>query len=93
MKKLKNLMSEELLAWAREKHGRFAQIARACGVSSRHVHAWAVHEQGIAPRHHQKIFDLVDINPVCKEYSICNCNYSVSVTGNKPVTNQQLTGQ
>ena len=66
MKNIKNAMSDELIEWAREKHGRFAQIARACGVSSRQVRAWRNHECGIAPRHHQKIFELTGIDPVRK---------------------------
>ena len=66
MKNTKNLMSDELIEWACEKHGRFAQIARACGVSSRQVRAWKSHECGIAPRHHQKIFELTGIDPVRK---------------------------
>ena len=87
MKNIKNAMSDELLDWASKKHGRSMQIARACNVSHRQVFAWRTRECGIAPRHHQKILELTGINPVC------NCKESVSVTGNKLVTNQQLTGQ
>jgi predicted GNAT superfamily acetyltransferase len=87
MKNIKNAMSDELIEWAREKHGRFAQIARVCGVSHRQVFAWSARECGIAQRHHKKIFELAGINPVC------GCNCRVSVTGNKLVTNQQPTGQ
>lgn len=57
MKELKNRMSRELLEWARARHGRFAKIAEACGVSKRQVFAWSVGECGIAPRHHAKIFE------------------------------------
>ena len=58
MKVIKNRMSSELLEWARERHGRFAKIATACGVSKRQVFAWSIRECGIAPRHHAKIFEI-----------------------------------
>ena len=64
MKNIKNAMSDELIAWAKEIHGRSMQIARACGVSHRQVRAWKNRECGIAPRHHQKILELTGINPV-----------------------------
>ena len=60
---IKNRMSKELIEWAREKHGRFIQIARACGVSKRVAHGWYVGEYGIAPRHHAKIKQLCGIEP------------------------------
>ena len=63
MKNIKNLMSNELIEWTRGKHGRLAQIARACGVSHRQARAWRNHESGIAQLHHKKIFDLTGINP------------------------------
>ena len=62
-------MSNELIVWARGKHGRLAQIARACGVSHRQVRAWRNHESGIAPRHHQKIFELTGILP-CGAFAV-----------------------
>ena len=55
MKAVKNRMSSELLEWARARHGRFTEIAAACGTSKRQVFAWSVGEAGIAPRHHAKI--------------------------------------
>lgn len=61
MKAIKNTMAGELLEWARSKHGRFAEIARACGVSKRQVFAWSTRECGIAPRHHAKILALTGI--------------------------------
>ena len=61
MKAIKNRMSSELLLWARARHGRFSEIARACGVSKRQAFAWAVGEAGIAPRHHAKIFELTGV--------------------------------
>lgn len=64
MKNIKNAMSDELIAWAREVHGRFTHIAKACNVSNRQVFAWSVRECGIAQRHHQKILELTGINPV-----------------------------
>ena len=64
VKNIKNAMSNELIEWAREKHGRFAQIARACNVSHRQVFAWSVRECGIAPRHHSKILELTGIRAV-----------------------------
>ena len=67
MKNIKNAMSNELIEWAREKHGRFAQIAVACGVSKRQVFAWSVGETGIAPRHHVKIFELTGVCAVEKQ--------------------------
>lgn len=67
MKNIKNAMSNELIAWARAKHGRFAQIARACGVSKRQVFAWSVGDVGIAARHHAKIFEFTGICAVEKQ--------------------------
>ena len=67
MKNIKNAMSDELIEWAREKHGRFAQIASACGVSKRQVFAWAVGKAGIAVRHHAKIMELTGIEPFAVE--------------------------
>ena len=61
---MSNAMSDELIAWAKEIHGRYMQIARACSVSHRQVFAWKTRECGIAPRHHKKIFELTGINPV-----------------------------
>lgn len=61
MKAVKNRMSSELLEWARARHGRFSEIARACGVSKRQVFAWSVGGCGIAPRHHAKIFELTGV--------------------------------
>ena len=61
MKVVKNRMSRELLEWARARHGRFSEIARACGVSKRQVFAWSVGEIGIAPRHHAKILEFTGI--------------------------------
>ena len=67
MKVVKNRMSSELLEWARARHGRFAEIARACSVSKRQVFAWAVGECGIAPRHHAKILALTGIYAIEKQ--------------------------
>ena len=67
MKFVKNRMSSELLEWARAKHGRFAEIARACGVTKRQPFAWSVGESGIAPRHHAKILALTGICAVEKQ--------------------------
>lgn len=66
MKAVKNRMSSELLEWARAKHGRFAEIARACGVSKRQVFAWSAGECGIAPRHHAKILAFTGVCAVEK---------------------------
>ena len=67
MKFVKNRMSSELLEWARARHGRFAEIARACGVTKRQPFAWSVGESGIAPRHHAKILALTGICAVEKQ--------------------------
>ena len=61
MKTVKNRMSSELLEWARARHGRFTEIAAACGISKRQVFAWSVGECGVAPRHHAKILALTGI--------------------------------
>ena len=67
MKVVKNRMSSELLEWARARHGRFTEIAAACGVSKRPVFAWSVGEAGIAPRHHAKILAFAGICAVEKQ--------------------------
>ena len=67
MKAVKNRMSSELLEWARARHGRFSEIARACGVSKRQAFAWAVGECGVAPRHHAKILALTGVCAVEKQ--------------------------
>jgi len=64
---MKNKINPELKEWAQAKHGRFAQIARACGVSKRQVFAWSARECGIAPRHHSKIFEFTGICAVEKQ--------------------------
>ena len=70
MRFVKNRMSSELLEWARDKHGRFVEIARACGVSKRQVFAWSVGGSGIAPRHHAKILALTGICAIEKQVEL-----------------------
>ena len=67
MRFVKNRMSSELLLWARARHGRFSEIARACGVSKRQAFAWSVGGCGIAPRHHAKILALTGIYAIEKQ--------------------------
>lgn len=67
MRFVKNRMSSELLEWARAKHGRFSEIARACGVSKRQAFSWSAGESGIAPRHHAKILALTGIYAIEKQ--------------------------
>ena len=72
MKFVKNRMSSELLSWARARHGRFSEMARACGVSKRQVFSWSVGGVGVAPRHHAKIFELTGICAVEKQEGLSN---------------------
>lgn len=61
---MKNRISKELKAWVRAVHGRRKNLAQHCGVSGGSVDSWLHERNGIAPRHHSKIFEFTGIHAV-----------------------------